>query len=220
MKLFIFDFDGTLVDSKPTIEAGMAHTLQVLGLPLELREEWLKYVGLPLDEGIRRAFPIDESLTFETIFTAYRTFDHQGHEPLIRAFQGIPELIDELRELGQPMAIATSKRNRGLKPTMQRMGWSEWFDPIVTPDEVQDGKPHPESLHQIMERTGREAKDCLMIGDTPFDMDMATAAGVPSLAVGYGMYSGEAMAAHHPRYYAADVPALRDILLSLGSVSD
>ena len=220
MKLFIFDFDGTLVDSKPIIEAGMAHTLSLLGFPLELREEWLKYVGLPVEEGIRRTFPLDETLTLEKVVTAYRTFDHQGHEPLIQAFQGIPELIAELHGMGRPMAIATSKRNRGLKPTMVRLGWSDWFDPIVTPDEVENGKPHPESLHQILEKTNRKAEDCLMIGDTPFDMDMATAAGVPSLAVGYGMYSGDALAPHHPRYYASDVSALRDILLSLGSVDD
>lgn len=215
MKLFIFDFDGTLVDSKPIIEAGMAHTLKLLGFPLDLREEWLKYVGLPVEEGIRRTFPLDEKLTFEKVVTTYRTFDHQGQEPLIRAFQGIPELITELHEQGRPMAIATSKRNRGLNPTMLRLGWSDWFDPIITPDEVLNGKPHPESLHQILEKTNRKAEDCLMIGDTPFDIDMATAAGVPSLAVGYGMYSGDAMAPHHPRYYASDVSALRDILLSL-----
>lgn len=215
MKLFIFDFDGTLVDSKPIIEAGMAHTLERLGLPLELREAWLKYVGLPVEVGIRRTFPLDEMLTYEKVFAAYRTFDHQGHEPLIRAFDGIPELIAELHDQGRPMAIATSKRNRGLKPTMMRMGWWDWFDPIVTPDEVENAKPHPESLHQILERTGREPEDCVMIGDTPFDMDMAAAAGVPGLAVGYGMYSGEALAPHQPRYYASDVIALRDILLSL-----
>lgn len=215
MKLFIFDFDGTLVDSKPIIEAGMAHTLDLLGFPPDLREEWLKYVGLPVEEGIRRTFPLDETLTLEKVVASYRTFDHQGHEPLIRAFQGIPELIAELRGQGRPMAIATSKRNRGLRPTMGRLGWSDWFDPIITPDEVASGKPHPESLHQIMERTNREPEDCLMIGDTPFDIDMATAAGMPSLAVGYGMYSGAALAPHQPRYYASDVPALRDILLSL-----
>ena len=220
MKLFIFDFDGTLVDSKPIIEAGMAHTLERLGLPMALRDEWLKYVGLPVEEGIRRTFPLDETLTFEKVVTAYRTFDHQGHEPLIQAFEGIPELIAELHFKGQPMAIATSKRNRGLKPTMVRLGWLDWFDPIVTPDEVENGKPHPESLRQILERTNRKAEDCLMIGDTPFDMDMATAAGIPSLAVGYGMYLGDALALHHPRYFASDVSALRDILLSLGSVAD
>ena len=215
MKFFIFDFDGTLVDSKPIIEAGMAHTLRLLGFPLDLREEWLKYVGLPLEEGIRRTFPLDDELTMDRMLTTYRTFDHQGHEPLIKAFDGIPELISELHFKGQPMAIATSKRNRGLKPTMARLGWWDWFDPIVTPDEVDNGKPHPESLHQIMERTNRKAEDCLMIGDTPFDVDMATAAGVPCLAVGYGMYSGDALAPHHPRYYASDVSALRDILLRL-----
>lgn len=215
MKLFIFDFDGTLVDSKPVIEAGMTHTLTRLGLPLALRDEWLKYVGLPVEVGIRRTFPLDAALTYEKVLAAYRTFDHQGHEPLIRAFEGIPELITELHDSGRPMAIATSKRNHGLKPTMERMGWWDWFDPIVTPDEVENAKPHPESLHQILDRTGRNPEDCLMIGDTPFDMDMATAAGVPGLAVGYGMYPGDALALHQPRYYASDVAALRDILVGL-----
>lgn len=215
MKLFIFDFDGTLVDSKPIIEAGMAHTLDLLGFPRNLMQEWLKYVGLPVEEGIRRTFPLNDSLTLEKVLTTYRTFDHQGHEPMIRAFEGIPELIAELHVQGRPMAIATSKRNRGLRPTMDRLGWSAWFDPIITPDEVDNGKPHPESLHQILEKTGRVAEDCVMIGDTPFDMDMASAAGVAGLAVGYGMYSGEELAKHGPRYYAPDVPALRDILLAL-----
>ena len=215
MKLFIFDFDGTLVDSKPIIEAGMTHTLELLGFPQDLMQEWLKYVGLPVEEGIRRTFPLDEALTLEIVLTTYRTFDHQGHEPRIKAFEGISELIAELHAQGRPMAIATSKRNRGLRPTMERLGWSDWFDPIVTPDEVDSGKPHPESLHQILERTARAPEEAVMIGDTPFDMDMAFAAGVPGLAVGYGMYTGEALAAHHPRYFAPDVPALRDILLSL-----
>ena len=215
MKLFIFDFDGTLVDSKPIIEAGMAHTLDLLGFPIDLMQEWLKYVGLPVEEGIRRTFPLDETLTLDKVLTTYRTFDHQGHEPLIQAFEGIPELIAELHAQGRPMAIATSKRNRGLRPTMDRLGWTACFDPVVTPDEVSNGKPHPESLHQILEKTGRKAEDCVMVGDTPFDLDMAAAAGVAGLAVGYGMYSGEVLAAHHPRYYAPDVGALRDILWSL-----
>lgn len=212
MKLFIFDFDGTLVDSKPIIEAGMAHTLDLLGFPSELMQEWLKYVGLPVEEGIRRTFPLDGQLTLKHVLTTYRTFDHQGHEPLIKAFEGIPALVTELHAQGRPLAIATSKRNRGLRPTLERLGWATWFDPIITPDEVDNGKPHPESLHQILERTGREPEDCVMVGDTPFDMEMAAAAGVPGLAVGYGMYSGEALAASQPRYYAPDVPALRDIL--------
>jgi phosphoglycolate phosphatase-like HAD superfamily hydrolase len=63
-------------------------------------------------------------------------------------------------------------------------------------------------------RTGLAPEDILMVGDTPFDLDMARAAGVPSLAVGHGFYPQEALAACDPRAYAPDTAALRDILLA------
>ena len=65
-------------------------------------------------------------------------------------------------------------------------------------------------------RTGLGPQDLLMVGDTPFDLDMARAAGVPCLAVGHGFYAQEALAACGPRAYAPDTAALRDILLAWG----
>ena len=62
--------------------------------------------------------------------------------------------------------------------------------------------------------TGIPASEILMVGDTPFDLDMARAAGVPSLAVGHGFSNQEALAACGPRAYAPDTAALRDILLA------
>ena len=95
-----------------------------------------------------------------------------------------------------------------------RFGWEHTFSPIITPDEVTHGKPHPESMELLQTLTGLAAQDILMVGDTPFDLDMARAAGVPSLAVGHGFYGQEALAACGPRAYAPDTAALRDILLA------
>lgn len=214
MTLLVWDFDGTLVDSRPLIEAGMAHALDRLGLDRGLMTEWLKYVGLPVEEGIRRTFgPL--GLGPDDVLPAYRSFGHADHEHLIRPFAGMAELIQDLRSLGQPMALATSKRRVPLDRQLAAFGWSGVFEPIVTPDDVSSGKPDPESLHRILEATGLRPEDLLMIGDTPFDLDMAAAAGVPSIAVGHGFYPAEALAACGPRAYAPDTPALRDILLAL-----
>ncbi len=213
MKLIAWDFDGTLVDSRPLIEAGMAHALDALGLPRSVMAEWLKYVGLPVEAGIRNTFgPL--GLDYDVVLKAYRSFGHVDHEYLLQPFEGIPGLLAELRERGQRMAVATSKRTVPLMRQLARFGWDTFFEPIVTPDDVVNGKPHPESLELILRRTGLTPAEVLMVGDTPFDLDMARAAGVPSLAVGHGFYSQEALAACGPRAYAPDTAALRDILLA------
>lgn len=213
MKLIAWDFDGTLVDSRPLIEAGMAHALDALGQPRSVMDEWLKYVGLPLEAGIRNTFgPL--GLDDDTVLKAYRGFGHVQHEYLLEPFEGIPELLGELRARGQRMGVVTSKRTVPLIRQLARFGWETFFDPIITPDDVTHGKPHPESLELMQARTGLAAGDILMVGDTPFDLDMARAAGVPSLAVGHGFYPEAALAACGPRAYAPDTAALRDILLA------
>lgn len=211
MKLIVWDFDGTLADSRPLIEAGMVHALGALGQPRARMAEWLKYVGLPVEEGIRRTFP---ELELDTVLKAYRSFGHADHEHLMKPFDGVSDLLLELKSRGQAMAIATSKRRVPLLRQLEGFGWTGFFDPIVTPDEVRHGKPHPESLDLILKLTGLTADDLLMVGDTPFDLDMAKAAGVPSLAVGHGFYSEPQLAACGPRAYAPDTAALRDILLA------
>lgn len=216
-KLLVWDFDGTLIDSHPQILAGMNHTLAGLGLPPEVggpvRERWLKCVGLPVEAGLEAAFsPL--GLAWETVYPVYRSFDWAGHEHLLRPFPGMEALVAELRDLGAPMAIATSKRGASLRRQLALFGWEHTFSPLVTPDEVAQGKPDPESLHQILAATGFAPEEALMIGDTPFDLDMARRAGVPSLAVGHGFYGQEDLLAWDPVGFAPDVPALRDQLLA------
>jgi len=215
MKLIIWDFDGTLADTRPIIEAGMDHTLRVLGLELDpgLRERWLECVGLPVEEGIRRTFGT-LGLEVAPVLQAYRSFGHAEHEHMIKEFDGITALLETLRARGIALAIASSKRGEALRRQLKALGWEGLFDPIITPDEVVHGKPDPESLRLCLAAHGLEPGDAVMVGDAPFDLDMAQRAGVPSVAVGHGFSSQEAMAAFGPRAFAPDVAALRDILLA------
>ncbi len=212
--LIVFDFDGTLVDSRPLIEAGMRHALDALGLPHHHMEAWLDCVGLPVEAGIQRTFgPL--GLSVEQVLPAYRSFGHLEHEHLIRPFEGMDDLLQELRDRGRALAIATSKRRVPLHRQLVQFRWEAFFDPIVTPDEVTQGKPHPESLELIQRLTGRAPGELLMVGDTSFDLEMAQRAGVPSVGVGHGHHAAEVLAAYAPRAFAPDTAALRDILLAL-----
>ena len=214
MKLIVWDFDGTLVDSRPLIEAGMGHALDALGLPRELMAEWLKYVGLPVEVGVEKTFrPL--GLGLDEVLKAYRSFGHADHEGLLRAFPGMDALIAELAHRGVPMAIATSKRTLPLSRQLERLGWTGCFAPIITPDQVTHGKPHSESLELCLKAYNLNPEEAVMVGDTPFDMEMAQRAGVPRIAVGHGFYDQASMEDYAPLAFAADTQALRAVLLTL-----
>ncbi len=216
MQLIVWDFDGTLADSRALIVAGMEHALKGLGLQErpELRQEWLRCVGLPLEEGLQRTFaplgldPVD-------VLKVYRTFDWIANEPLLVPFPGMDALVRELHGLGVKMAIASSKRSVPLRRQVETFGWGACFDPLVTPDDVRVAKPHPESLELCLAAHGLEPHLALMVGDTPFDLEMANRAGVPGIAVGHGFYGREALEACGPLAFAPDVASLRDILLAM-----
>ena len=216
MRLVVWDFDGTLADSRPLIEAGMEFTLGRLGLQdlSGVRDLWMQQVGLPVEEGLRRTF---EGVAVEPaeVLKVYRTFDWLGHEHLLQPFPGMSDLVHELHGRGVNMAIASSKRTAALARQVAGFGWADCFSPLVTPDDVRLGKPHPESLEICLQVHGLAPGEAVMVGDTPFDLEMAQRAGVPGIAVGHGFYDREALQACDPLAYASDVPALRDILLSM-----
>ena len=155
MKLIVWDFDGTLADSRPLIVAGMEHALAGLGLQdlPGIREQWLAQVGLPVEEGLKRAFA-GLAVDPEAVLKVYRGFDWVGNESLLQPFPGMSALVQELHGRGVKMAIASSKRRVPLQRQVNTLGWRACFDPLVTPDEVRFAKPHPESLEICLKARG------------------------------------------------------------------
>jgi len=212
MKLIIWDFDGTLADTKPLIEAGMDHTLKTLGLDPKLKETWLQHVGLPIDDGVRIVF-CDIGIDYNSIIRTYQNFNHIENEYLIKEFDGISELLRELRHLRIPMAIASSKTKNPLNRQIKMLGWDQYFYPIVTPSDVTAGKPNPDSVKKCLLSHNAKTEDAIVVGDTEFDLEMAQRANVASLAVCYGFQSTKSMDAYNPIAYANNTSDLRYALL-------
>jgi HAD superfamily hydrolase (TIGR01509 family) len=213
MKLIIWDFDGTLADTQPLIEAGMDHALKIAGLDPKIKQIWLQHVGLPLQEGARVVFgPM--GIEYDLVVKAYHGFNHVEHECLVKGFDGINELLEELRCLKIPMAIASSKNKNPLNRQLKMLGWKHYFDPVVTPNDVQAGKPDPESIYKCLAAHNAKPEDALVIGDTEFDLEMARRANVASLAVCYGFQSMTAMDSYNPIAYVNNTSNLRDVLLA------
>jgi phosphoglycolate phosphatase len=186
----VFDCDGTLVDSQHAIVAGVAAACDALGLAMPPAEQIKRGVGLPLKVAIGQLFPDhapdlhDRLVQFykDNFFRLRQRPDHV--EPL---FPGIVETLDALRAAGFLLAVATGKARRGLVATLERHDLARHFDVLQTADDA-PGKPHPGMLLNAMAALGAAPGGTIMIGDTTYDIEMARAAKVAAIGVGWGYH--------------------------------
>ncbi len=215
LRLAVFDCDGTLVDSQAHILSAMTSACRANGLADPAPERIRRIIGLKLEVAIAELLPEAEAALQGKVVEDYRSYffanrqlaDH--HEPL---FPGAALALDRLAEAGWLLAVATGKARRGLLATLGRHGLIERFVSLHTADDG-PGKPDPAMLQAAMERSGVRAADTVMIGDTTFDMLMASAAGVRGLGVGWGYHPEDELKAAGAVFVAQDFSDLVDCLL-------
>ena len=198
IRLAVFDCDGTLVDGQADVCAAMDAAFAAAGLAAPPRHETRALVGLSLPEAMRRLRPEGEPDEHEALAVhyrdAYRARRAQGmiDEPL---FDGVAALLERLVEAGWLLGVATGKSDRGLAHCLATHGIAARFVTLQTADR-HPSKPHPAMLEAAMAAVGAAPADTVMIGDTAYDMAMATAAGARALGVAWGYHgAGELLAA-------------------------
>ncbi|WP_044870248.1 HAD-IA family hydrolase [Pseudomonas sp. LFM046] len=185
-QLLIFDWDGTLVDSIARIVESMRVAAEEGGLPWRDDGAIKGIIGLGLPEAIATLYPELQDARSIDIFRRrygehYNTLESQP-SPL---FDGVAEALEDFRDQGYRLAVATGKSRRGLDHVLAGRGWLDYFDFTRCADETAS-KPDPRMLHEILACCGVTADQALMVGDSPFDLRMAHRAGMDSVAVGYG----------------------------------
>ncbi|WP_417775789.1 HAD-IA family hydrolase [Stutzerimonas xanthomarina] len=185
-ELLIFDWDGTLVDSIGRIVESILVAAARCDLP-RLDEHSIKgIIGLGLPEAIAVLYPdVTDRKLVEAFRRAYA--DHYlalEAEPSV-LYPGVATALQQFREQGHQLAVATGKGRRGLDRVLAGQGWSDFFDVTRCADETAS-KPDPLMIHEILEHCGVSPERALVIGDSVFDLEMARRAGVDSVAVSYG----------------------------------
>jgi pyrophosphatase PpaX len=179
----LFDLDGTLIDSGPIILASMRHaSLTVLGR--EPDEELVRAaIGGPgLVAQMRDLDPgrVDE------LVDAYRAHNEPLHAEL-EAFEDVLELLPRLRAEGRSLGIVTAKRVRTVELALDRFpALRDVMDVIVGAEDTERHKPDPDPLLEALRRLGAAPATAAYVGDSPFDVRAAKAAGVLAVAVGWG----------------------------------
>ncbi|MFK7882481.1 HAD-IA family hydrolase [Roseobacter sp.] len=208
LRLVIFDVDGTLVDSQGDILAAMRRAFDAVGLSLPPRDEVLGIVGLSLDVAMARLAPEGDHPTMVQAYKdAYMYLRAQtGAAESSPLYPGAREALARLNARPEVLlGVATGKSKRGLDKLVEAHG----LEGVFVTQQVADfhpSKPHPSMIHEAMRETGVEASQTVMIGDTSFDMEMASAAGVVGLGVDWGYHPSTALVA--ARTIVSDFPAL------------
>ncbi|KDN98171.1 HAD family hydrolase [Pseudomonas donghuensis] len=196
--LLIFDWDGTLADSIGRIVEAMHLAAGRAGYAACDDEAVKGIIGLALPEAISVLYPrldAGQVAQFRQHYAdVYMALDDQP-SPL---FEGVVESLEAFRAEGYRLAVATGKARRGLDRVLRANGWEGYFDITRAADESR-GKPHPQMLEEILAHCQVEPQRALMVGDSSFDLLMASNAGMHSVAVGYGAMSLEALSAFGPQ---------------------
>jgi phosphoglycolate phosphatase len=195
--LLIFDWDGTLMDSEAHIVACVEAAVNDLNLPVPSQSAIRDIIGLGLLEAVNILFPGHKEGLHLEIANRYRVHFFKDSGSPSQLFEGAREVLSELLHQGYLLAVATGKGRKGLDYALESTGLAGFFHLTRCADETYS-KPHPEMLNQILEQTGVEAKQALMIGDTEYDLEMAVNAGMPSLGVTYGTHSLARLLKHKP----------------------
>lgn len=191
-ELIIFDFDGTLSDSRHSIVLCFQGACRERGFEAPDEQVIAPLIGLPLVEMFPRSLGELGIPEIDALVQSYRDLYVPIDLQHTSLFEGVPELLSGLA--GRRMAIATSKSQQGAERSVGRAGLTHHFEMLVGHDSVARPKPNPDMIEFILERTGVAPQDAVMVGDTTFDLEMADNAGVRAVGVSWGMHGAERLA--------------------------
>ncbi|MBV8064774.1 MAG: HAD-IA family hydrolase [Actinobacteria bacterium] len=194
-EVILFDLDGTVIDSGGIILASMRHaTRHVLGREYT-DEELLATVGGPGLEAQMRALDPER---VDELVNVYRAHNEPLHEELV-CCAGMEGLLQRLHREGRRLGIVTAKRRSTVELAFEHVPLGHVFDTIVGGDETERHKPDPEPLLVAAERLGASPAETVYVGDSPFDIRAAKAAGMRSVAVTWGRIHDRSRLEHeHP----------------------
>jgi phosphoglycolate phosphatase len=183
----VFDWDGTLIDSTPTIARSIQAAAADLGLPVPDFEQASHVIGLGLQDALARAVPTLPASRAAEFSARYRVH-YLAQDHTLELFPGARELVEALSAHGMPLAIATGKSRVGLERVLQATGLGRFFAAYRCADQTHS-KPHPAMLLELADELALAPSRLLMIGDTTHDLEMAAAAGAGAVGLTHGAHN-------------------------------
>ena len=196
-KLLIFDWDGTLSDSVARITRCIQLAAEEHQLPQPSFDQAKEIIGLGLSEAVRHLFPSADAPMVADFSASYSSYYGREDSSPCNFFPGVMSSLQQLRDSGYLLAVATGKSRAGLNRVFEATDLTGFFHGSRCADETRS-KPHPLMLEELLAEQGIAPDNAIMVGDTEFDMQMAVNAKMPRIAVSYGAHDGSRLMKYQP----------------------
>ena len=196
---YLFDLDGTLIDSIELILASFRHTMRAHLGTVPPDAEWRGGFGRPLRPQLARYGRDPDQV--EAMVATYRAHQRAHHDRLVQPYAGIHEVVVRLTEQGATLGIVTSKNRVMTEHGLRHCALDRFFAVLVTSDDTTEHKPGPAPVFEALTQLDASAERTVFIGDSPHDCLAGKAAGVSTAAALWGPFSRETLESHAPDYW-------------------
>lgn len=212
-RLAIFDMDGTILDTLTDIADSTNATLEVLGLPTRSLDEVRQFVGNGIRLLIERAVaPVCEEAAIEEAYRIFRAHYAEHCADKTAPYEGIPELLADLRAAGCHTAVLSNKADEPVKALAEQY-FPGAFELALGQREGVPIKPAPDGVLDVLKAFGVPPEQAVYIGDSEVDVQTAINAGIDGLFVSFGFRSEEALRAAGATCVLPSVAELKKALL-------
>jgi HAD superfamily hydrolase (TIGR01509 family) len=193
LRAVIFDVDGTLVDSNDAHTRAWIQALEEGGRRVSY-SQIRPLIGMGGDKLLPAAAEVDsESAEGKAIMARRGEIFRAEFLPRLRAFDGARELLQVLKSRGLGLAVASSAERKELEPLLRLAGGDELIDYKASADDAEDSKPDPDIVTAAIRRLKCKAAETMMVGDTPYDIEAARAAGSSCIGFRCGGWDDESL---------------------------
>lgn len=211
-KTAIFDLDGTLLNTLTDLTDAVNRTLEQFGYPPRTEREIRRFLGNGSLHLITKSLP-DEvpEEQIQTVHAQYLTWYHTHSSIKTAPYEGISDLLDELKKQGVNLAVVSNKGDAQVKSLVQTH-----FPQIPLAVGERPGirrKPHPDSIFEIMKELNSDPKTTILVGDSEVDLETAHNAGILPVAVAWGFRDKEELIPYNPvRFLEHPLDLLKETL--------
>lgn len=203
----IFDIDGTLTSTNELIFASINHVMNKYLNKTLTNDEIVSLFGPPEDVILEESMGQDYSRARKDYYNFY-----SDNHFMADLYPGIVEVLEYIKSKKIPLSIFTGKGRDAAVITLKKLSIFDYFDFIMTGDDVNEHKPSPEGILRFIEKFKLNPQNVLMIGDSPSDIKASRSAGVKIASVLWDSYSKEEVLEMKSDYVFHTVIDLREFL--------
>ena len=191
----VFDLDGTLLDTLEDLKEAVNHAMDFCGMPRRTLDEVRRFVGNGVKKLMVRAVPYGENNPdFDRAFDAFKQYYGEHCNDATRAYDGIPELLDVLKNSGYTLAIVSNKIDSAVQDLTNK--YFPQVDVAIGDREHLQRKPYPDSVNLALKELGKTREETVYVGDSDVDLATAKNAGLPCISVLWGFRDREFLVEH------------------------